>query len=386
MLMERPKLAQQLLKDIGLATERQPEKPRDIGLPAGQVVISADNHLEVTEDIFYENFPAHMKNRAPRVWFDKYWHIGFRDGAQQFGEDERIQFLLTSLNPSESFDRNIRKGQIMQEGIQKEIVFTQSLLAFVRHKDLEARELIFRIHNEWFASLQREDPGAFFGVGLCSNWWEESRYEAAVGQIVDLDLRTIQIPCMLKDAQGQEISLASEQMDRFWSIVEEADLPVNFHVGEDPSLAGRGGYAINYMHATSPFRRPLAQLIFGGVFDRHPRLKVVFTEGSINWVPGFLQDAEHLTDGMYGVFDWKIQQRPSDYWHSQCWATFMVDKIGLEQLDYIGADRVMWSADFPHSESTFGIGWSAMEDVVKRTTEPQARMILGDTAARLYRL
>ena len=35
-------------------------------------------------------------------------------------------------------------------------------------------------------------------------------------------------------------------------------------------------------------------------------------------------------------------------------ASFMVDPLGLELVDRIGVDRVMWSTDFPHNESTYG--------------------------------
>ena len=45
------------------------------------------------------------------------------------------------------------------------------------------------------------------------------------------------------------------------------------------------------METFGPFRRNLAQLIFGGIFDRHPDLKAVFVEAEINWVPGALQSA-----------------------------------------------------------------------------------------------
>jgi len=52
---------------IGAPKDRLPGPVTDVGLPAGTEVFSADNHISLAEDIFYEQFPAAMKDRAPRV-------------------------------------------------------------------------------------------------------------------------------------------------------------------------------------------------------------------------------------------------------------------------------------------------------------------------------
>jgi predicted TIM-barrel fold metal-dependent hydrolase len=130
----------------------------------------------------------------------------------------------------------------------------------------------------------------------------------------------------------------------------------------------------------------LGNLIFGGILDRHPALQIVFAEGGINWVPGALQDAE-LTFGAHReIFDIVPKHRPSHYWRENLYATFQTDAIGLALLDHIGADRVMWAQDYPHGEGTFGYTAEALRAVIEATSEENARLILGDTATRLYRL
>ena len=47
------------------------------GLPAGTEVFSADNHISVADDIFYERFPDDLKDKAPRIWYE--------DGAYMVG-------------------------------------------------------------------------------------------------------------------------------------------------------------------------------------------------------------------------------------------------------------------------------------------------------------
>jgi predicted TIM-barrel fold metal-dependent hydrolase len=45
-------------------------------------------------------------------------------------------------------------------------------------------------------------------------------------------------------------------------------------------------------------------------------------------------------------------------------ASFMVDRLGLALLPRIGVDRVMWSTDFPHNESTYGYSSQSLAEVV----------------------
>ena len=69
--------------DPGLIVDREAQPLGALRLPEGLTLVSADNHIEVTRDIFYESFPERLRDSAPRVWFDRYWRIGIRgrDGS-----------------------------------------------------------------------------------------------------------------------------------------------------------------------------------------------------------------------------------------------------------------------------------------------------------------
>ncbi len=62
--------------------------------------------------------------------------------------------------------------------------------------------------------------------------------------------------------------------------------------------------------------------------------------------------------------DHTIEHEVAHYWHEHMYASFMVDPLGLELIDRIGVDRVMWSSDFPHNESTFGYSDKSLASVV----------------------
>jgi predicted TIM-barrel fold metal-dependent hydrolase len=383
-----------LLRSAPAPKDRKAELSAPGALPAGLTVVSADGHWQLNEDIFHDRFPKHLRDRAPRVWFDGFWQMGDPNQTPTSGPAfEMMQRLRAVLEQGSSsipaaWDLAVRARDLAAEGIDKEIVYPNSLIGFIRHPDLEVQELVYRIYNERIAEIGEEYRGRFYGVGVCSNWWDPKKARGAVQQIVDLGLKTFMVPTMNAgmNTDGRPISYGGEEMDVFWSAVADSGLPITFHVGENLSLSGRCGMATSVLQSMGSFRKPFAELVFGGVFDRHPDLQVVFAEGGISWVPTALQDAEATIDAQHRMLEYVPRQRPSQYWANNCYATFQSDLLGLRLLDYIGADRVMWANDYPHNEGTFGYSRSSMQQVVDAVTTDAARLILGDTASRVYRL
>ena len=379
-------VANPLMLDIGPATPRIPDPLMPLDLPAGTVIASADGHWELDGDIFIDAFPEHLKEEAPRVWYDQFLRVGYKGKAEAYtATPEVIRGVNLNVGPGAN-NMEIRLEHMAAEGIEKEILFPQSILSFIRHPNLEVQETIFRVYNAYIAEVSRRRPGVFYGVGAFSNWWDPAKAEAAMRQIVDLGLKTFVVPINPgKSGDGRAYGYGDENMDRFWEVVAEAGLPINFHVGEGFESAKRGGIATRVMTSLAPFRAPLAQLIFGGVFDRHPGLRVVFSEGGLSWVAPALQDAEMVFDSYgNGNLIERIEMRPSEYWHRNCYATFQNDLLGLGQLDILGADRVMWASDYPHSEGSFGYSRRSIQSVIDAAGSEAAGRIVGGTAIDLY--
>jgi predicted TIM-barrel fold metal-dependent hydrolase len=346
-------------------------------------VISPDNHWEITEDIFYENFPAHLKEQAPRVWHDGYWRIGRPGVKEAFGLGPNVERMLATVHLQNAWAHDVRRRHLAAEGVSKEIVFPQSLLGYV-DPNPEIRELMYRIYNEYMARQHAINPD-FYGVGLFSNWWDPAKIQGAMDQLINLGFKTFMVPFSLKGEDGRDLSFADPKMEPFWSVVNEARLPVCMHIGEAVNFEGRGGLATGTLLALAPFRKPIGQMIFGGVFDRHPNVELVFAEGGISWALSWLQDAELLYDTYDHVLD-PIAHRPSYYWRKNCYATFQADALGLDHLDVLGADRVMWAPDYPHSEGTFGVSQKMMRAITEQVGPDDARLILGGNAKRVFKL
>jgi predicted TIM-barrel fold metal-dependent hydrolase len=379
-----------LQRGVRLPETRKIRLVENLKLPPGTVVVSADSHWEVAADIFYERVPNDMKEHAPRVWFDKIFKMGPSDGkggAIDAFKGDILKIVTANTIVPGAHDLDIRRAHMDAEGIVKEINFPNFVLAFLHHPDFELREAIYRIYNEYMAERSAENPGRSYGVGILSNWWDPGRAKIAVQQIKDLGLRTFMLPLDPgKGRDGEPLVYSEPEMDAMWSAIEESGLPVCFHIGESSLVKGRGGWGIRVFSSISPFVKPLAQLIFGGIFDRNPGLRVAFVEGGISWVPTALQDAEMIYDSYPGLHDIVPKLRPTEYWARNCYATFMNDQLGLKLLDYIGVDRVMWSSDYPHCEGSFGYSQDSIQNVLNAVSAQDARKILGDNAIKLFGL
>jgi predicted TIM-barrel fold metal-dependent hydrolase len=373
-----------VVRGLVFPKDRKPQTRGDVKLPERTVVVSCDNHWSIHTDLFYDRFPARLKDKAPRLYIppdgNNIWLV---DGKSPMTEGVKRSKATYECVPG-VFDIQARLADMDAEGMDKEIVFPNGVPEFYGFPDVEVRDLIFRIYNDHVAEVQAQAPGRFYGVGQI-NFWDMSKVRESVEQLVKLGIKAVSLPQNPKGANGLLLDYCSREMDPMWAAIQDADLPICFHVGEW-FRDGFGGHGTTIMVAFGGFRKNLGELIFGGVFDRFPKLKVVFCEADINWVPGALQTASMGFECYYEMLDPKIEHHPRHYWFNNCYAAFTHDPVGLRMLDIVGADRVMWSADYPHVESTYGYTWDALKIVADSVGPDDARAILGGNAMKVFKL
>src|SRR3954453_380018 len=218
---------------LGAPKNRRPAALVDTGLPSGTEVFSADNHISLAEDIFYERAPESLKDRVPRVLaVDGGWVLGM--GGKSVLPDAFLQ-VLTQYDPlpgSHSGDIDARLAALDSEGVSKELAFPNAILALFGWPGREVREVCFRIYNEYMAEVQERSGGRIFGVGLI-NWWDADGTKRTLEELRSLGLTTFLMPLNPgKDDNKVPIDYASTAMDDVWTVIEEVGLPVTFHIGE----------------------------------------------------------------------------------------------------------------------------------------------------------
>jgi predicted TIM-barrel fold metal-dependent hydrolase len=183
-----------------------------------------------------------------------------------------------------------------------------------------------------------------------------------------------------------------------WAAVEEVGLPLVTHCasGELGSgLKGRGSMLVWLSEVLWLSRRGLGQMIFGGVFDRHPALRVMFVEQRGNWIQQALEELDSACIGaprnsampLLGAVVEVPRRLPSEYWATNCAVidSFMAP-FEAQARHEIGLETLMWGSDYPHIEGTWPRTELALRNTFSDVPETDVRMILEKNPVRFFGL
>lgn len=370
---------------IPLAAKRSAQATKN-KWPKGTVIISADSHM-LERDCWIDRFPEDVKDKAPRIEFkDGGYHFSL--GGQAMIPTEFAAGLCNAMECNPGLTQvaaRLRDNDI--EGVAKELIFPQRLFGLYIMGHDEMREEIFEIYNQDIAERCAEGEGRLYPV-MIPNFWDLSKSRDSIARIKALGGRCLMLPNKPgKDVNGKPIHYNDPAMDPFWEAVSEFDIPLCFHIGEAIVQATAGAAGTSLIVQMQGFRMQWGQLVFGGVFDRFPKLKVVFVEAGLAWVASMLHDADMGYNSFPNAMIPALKHPPSWYWRNHCYATFMTDPAGLQLIDRIGPETAMWSSDYPHQESTFGYTRSAVQAVFDSVANVKdAQKIVGKTALDLFRM
>ena len=193
--------------------------------------------------------------------------------------------------------------------------------------------------------------------------------------------------------------------DPFFSACEDLGVTLCNHGGAGASGGAYPGAMSIAKFEISMMARicPMDQLIFGGVFERHPKLKLVLTESPGMWWNFVLKemDSIYLTDTRsYGPSEKeRVPRLPSEYAAEQVFigASFHARFEAEDAIESGYADRVIWGSDYPHFEGTYQhdatgpngepMTWAALRFTLRRTARSTTvQDFLGRNAMKAYDL
>lgn len=141
----------------------------------------------------------------------------------------------------------------------------------------------------------------------------------------------------------------------------------------------------NFVSHNVHSRRPMWQLMLGGVFDRHPGLRFVPTEIRIDWIPATLRHLDRIYEEHRR--DLPAQRKPSEYWRSNCLAgASFIHKAEVEMRREIGVETVSFGRDYPHPEGTWPHTREWLRDAFVGVPDDEVRLMLGENAIEFLNL
>jgi predicted TIM-barrel fold metal-dependent hydrolase len=253
-------------------------------------------------------------------------------------------------------------------GVASQLVFNTfnngHLLRLERSGDLDLAYGAARAHNrgmvEFCAVDDRLLPTCYVPLA------DFERSKAMAGEAIEMGAAALLVP----SGCPNEHSPSHVGLDPVWAQAEEAGIPIVLHVGGGGQLLhpkyfeNGGAYvpdfhggdenfrSVDYMAIPGPPAQTLATMIFDGVLERHPRLKVGVIEQGAIWVPSWMRQMESAFDA-FERHEQRLQdlsRRPSEFVRDQIRATpYPTEDVGWI-AEQAGPEVPLFSTDFPHVE------------------------------------
>ena len=274
------------------------------------------------------------------------------------------------------------------DGVDAEVLYPSIGMTIAQSADAPYQLACTQAYNDWLTEFCAAGQGRLVGLAMIPVI-DVDEGVAEVERAHDAGLRGAMIA-----GRPPEGHYAEPRFDLLWAAFAARRMPVSFHIltggggRGDPTLGSKLGM-MTVMSVVHEVQLTLALLIFGGVFDRHPDLRVVSAEHDAGWVAHY----GYRLDQMYERHrNWLgrggpvLERQPSEYLRSNAWFTFQKDPVAVETRERVGVDRLMWASDYPHSDSTWPHSLKVIERDFAGIAEADLDAIVHDNAAALYHL
>jgi len=340
-------------------------------------VISSDSHVIEVPDLWEKGLPSALKARAPRAYFDDKrdaWMFGSPEvQAQAVGglfmagqrPDQLENFRRAGFSVARpgGWDPIERIKDMKTDGVAAEVLYPSLGLGLYCVEDPALQEALFQAYNDWVIDYCAKVPDRLYAIALLSMF----DVDHAIAEMERCKKRGI-VGTMIWQVPHPKLPFSDSHYERFWAASQELELPVHLHI-----LTGFGGSMKRQTsHGVSRFRigvnqtreieDALFEIIFTGVLERHPKLKVVSVENEIGWIPFWLGQCDKAFKRHRHSEKLPIDKLPSEYFYRQVYATFFNDPVGGKFFSWWGTDNCMWSNDYPHQNST----WPNSREVINR--------------------
>ena len=371
-------------------------------------VISTDDHLQEGPDTW-------TSRMSKAKWGDKIPHVVRNDdgtdtwlinGEKNVGRmgigavnalmpDRRAAVRFDEV-PPKAYTPSLRIKAMDEDGVDVHSFFANvsgaagSTFSDPKHKEEEFRLECIQAYND----LQMEEydqpyPGRFITLAIVPMW----SVDAAVAEAQRMAKLGAKGITFAFPQQFGYPHIGDKYWDRLWAFAQEANLPINFHIGS----GGQMGITIppsEHIRWNDLGTRPIAAntqimavILFSGILERFPTLKIVSSESGIGWVPYLLELADHHWERVR-LYKEGMVIKPSDYFHRQCYVNFWFEMNGLEEpnMKATGIDNIMWECDYPHPTSTYPTSQAYIERGLGKLSPELRQKFLVDNAVKVFNL
>lgn len=365
-------------------------------------VISADNHVIEPRDLWLKRLPKQWQHKAPRV----VPHPAGGDGWSWDGTPPKRKFDIEAaagrdiaevsrnglkweeISPG-NYDPAAHLKDMDLDGVDAVVVYPHQAVFSYQDKDRAFGLACLQVFNDWVIDeFQGHDPRRLMGLPLVATEFGQD------AMIKEFDR------CLAKGARAMFLPGLPDQpynapyYEPLWERAAAENVTLTFHRtfggrSKDPAYDDFAKEVVLVAGIIERFFaavRPFTYMLFGNVFTRHPKLKIVAAEVNCGWMPFWLEMMDQQAELQKSWSELTGEMKPSDFVGRNLFVTTLNDAIGFRLIpDYPAMQRaVMYSTDYPHSVSLWPHSKEWIAKLTTNLSESQRHAVLAGNALRVY--
>lgn len=365
------------------------------------VIISVDDHISEPPDMFDNHLSGEALASAPKFKTTakgtNYWEyqgqkipsIGLNAVVGRVPEEFGMEPTALEQLRKGVYDVHGRIDDMNANGIAASLNFG-SFVAFdgsLFHKvpDKEQALVHLRAYNDWHVDEWcGAYPGRFIPCALLPTW----DMDATVAEIKRLAKKGCTAVTLNDNPTVLGLpSVHNAYWEPMWKAITDADMVICLHIGNgNPAPHASMETPIEAWISTMPMAIAVgaADWLNLEALERYP-LKIALSEGSIGWVPYFLErcDFSHEQHKAW-THSRFIGTSPSEVFRKHFLNCFIEDEFGLKNLQYVGEDMVAYECDYPHSDCLWPESPERLWPTITHLTPEQIDKITHRNAMRFF--
>jgi len=381
---------------------------------AGQTLelIDADAHVNPPPTFWDDYLPRPFADRGPRIEEgspdESHDWVVFEGARKPLNIMSSVVGQGRSFRPvgrrsdiqSGSWEPAARLDDMARDGVSRAVLFGGGPLGTT---DNDLYLASFEAYNRWLADFCRHDPRHLVGVAYLP-MQDIDQSIVMLKEAARLGHRAVNIPAFPQSKTGtagggfaaQVLALTGDpdgalqydnpEFDRFWKTCVDLDLAVTIHLGARVARPQMTRFLPNLVMSKVCMAEPISIMIFGGVFDRFPALRFAAIESGTGWMAWMAEYMDSIYINQRHWLQLDLAQPPSFYMDRNVYGSFIRDPVGIRNRDLPGGRNIMWSTDYPHSETTWPDSRAVLDSQFAGLSDEQRRPIVHDNAMRFFGL
>lgn len=345
-------------------------------------IVDADAHIEPPFDMWRDYLPAHLAPLAPVLEegdeFDMVVFEGSKRPLRQLNntagrgvKDFKVNVKFSELRPV--WKPELRLADMDADGIDAAVMFGGGPLGTFNNELYLAS---YEAYNRWVSDYCKAAPDRLHGIGYVP-MRDIDETISHLHMLAKLGFKAVNLPAFPQNPDGwstsanvagmkagQVSALTGDprgplqyyqpEFDRLWAVIQDLDLAITMHLGgRVPRFGDAQHFLPDMPMSKTAMAEPIGIFIFNAIFQRFPRLRLGLIESGVGWMAWYTEYCTRTWERQRFWTKSPLTESPAFYMDRNVWGSFIQDRIGIALRHEPGGRNIMWSSDYPHSETTF---------------------------------